>query len=63
VKNFRWDALWKATLRLAGLAIILNEAVLSEAPGERPFLYVAALAMMGITVTIPADQKRRNGDQ
>lgn len=63
MRRFRvpWGMAWKVLLRVSGLFIILHEA-LSSAPDERPFLYVVAAAMMGITVTIPADKKRRNGD-
>jgi hypothetical protein len=52
---------WKGLLRAVGLGIVINEA-LSARPGERPILYLVACAMMGVTVTIPADRRRKNGD-
>lgn len=57
--RFRWSSLWTVTLRAGGLFIILHEA-LSSSPTERPVLYIVACAMMGVTLTIPADKKRRD---
>lgn len=61
IGRIRWDTIWKMVLRGVGLSIIVHES-LSAAPGERPFLYLVACAMMGVTVTIPADKRRKNGD-
>lgn len=58
MKGILWSNLWTITLRVGGLFIILHEA-LSSAPTERPVLYIVACAMMGVTLTIPADKKRR----
>lgn len=60
--GIKWGALWTAALRLGGLFVIINEA-LSENPAERPVLYIAALAMMGISITVPADKKRQGKDE
>lgn len=57
--TFKWAGLWTALLRVGGLFIILHEA-LSSQPTERPVLYIVACAMMGVTLTIPADKKRRD---
>lgn len=53
--------LWTAALRIGGLFILIHEA-LSPNPIERPVLYIAALAMMGISITVPVDRKRQGRD-
>lgn len=57
--GIRWGTAWTATLRGGGLFIVIHEA-LSSSPTERPVLYIVACAMMGVTLTIPADKRRRD---
>lgn len=60
-RHIRWAAIWKVALRLGGLFILIHEA-LSHDPVERPVLYIAALAMMGISITVPVDSERHEKD-
>jgi hypothetical protein len=55
------EPLWKWTARVGGLVLIMWLGF-AEHPSSSPWLYIAGLAMMGITVTVPFDKSRQNRD-
>lgn len=61
-RRINWWTVWSVLLRLCGLAIVLRKAFSAD-PTADPILYLVACSMMGVSLTLPADRRRKGDDE